>query len=152
MAGCVSFEALQVALKHKKTVVQKSLDTIAVACMRNLQCTERGSVISGMLCGYQHLVCFNGRLKLKLSMHQEVSHWSWLQIALIPSFHFSSSLLSSLIFHFSYPLHSHSPFLPFYFLSLPFSFLPPHHTSCLYFLTVNTVLYMSSARVRGQLS
>lgn len=42
--GCVcvlvSFEALQVALKHKKAVVQKSLDTIAVARMCNLQGTD----------------------------------------------------------------------------------------------------------------
>lgn len=43
-------------------------------------------------------------------------------------------------------------FLSFTFPLSPFFLSPSHHTSCLYFLTVNTVLYMSSARVRGQLS
>lgn len=42
-------------------------------------------------------------------------------------------------------------FLSFTFPLFPFFPSDSHHTSCLYFLTVNTVLYMSSARVRRQL-
>lgn len=37
-------------------------------------------------------------------------------------------------------------------LSLSVFHFPARHSPCLYFLTVNTVLYMHSARVRGQLS
>lgn len=53
-----------------------------------------------------------------------------------------SFLISSFLF---LPLSFTCPLSPF-FLS------PSHHPSCLYFLTVNTVLYMPSARVRVQLS
>ncbi len=131
----VSFEALQVALKHKKTVVQKPSDTMAVARMCNLQCTERGSVIWGMLCSYHYVVFFNGRFKLKFYINyahfHKVLYWSWLPTDL---FFFTSSplippdlpslLLSSLISLLHIFLLSSPPVFIFFYHFLSFLFSP----------------------------
>lgn len=55
------------------------------------------------------------------------------------------TLLTFLVSNFSFLS------LSFFHLSSLFFLAPSHQTSRLYFLTVNTELYMSSARVRGQL-
>lgn len=90
----VSFEALQVALKHKKTVVQKSLHTIAVAApLCDLQ-----------LCVFHYIVlkwfCMNHFLK--------VLPWSWLKTDLF-FFLFLSIILQN--------CHSPTSFSSLFFLS-----------------------------------